>query len=162
MFRLKKYNQMFECHFPELFEMKSEELKNDDNFPYLVDQYGDEERANEEWNWFFDQLVEINSGGYIYRLVFLRTLNDLDDGELGEHWTLTKENAKELEDTLRNQFFPEEGDIDDYDSYIIEVKTDPDNVDFESSMSQFCEYPWEQEINLKDDTKVKIISVEKL
>jgi hypothetical protein len=55
----------------------------------------------------------------------------------------------------------EDYDIEDYEPYIIEAKTEPDNINFEHSMSAFCEFPNEQEVNLKDESKIKIISIKK-
>ena len=52
--------------------------------------------------------------------------------------------------------FVEEGyEIDDYEPYIIEVKIFPNNIDFESSMSAFCEFPNEEEINIKPNKTKK-------
>lgn len=53
-------------------------------------------------------------------------------------------------------------DKEEYEPYLIEAKTESNNVDFEYSMAQFCELPHEQEVNFKDNKKIKIVSVEKL
>ena len=64
-----------------------------------------------------------------------------------------------LETGMNN--YSDDYDKDDYEPYIVEAKLDPDNINFESSMSNFCELPHEEEVNLKDDKKLKIISIKK-
>lgn len=151
-----------ECHFPELFEMKKKDLEAD-NLDHLISQYGDEERAREDFDWFYELLKNLNSGGYIYRIIFLPDLKYLHKSNYGEHWTHSVEKAKDLVSKLKDMIFVDEGfDIDEYKPFLIEAKTNPDNIDFESSMSAFCEFPWEEEINIKNQKNIKIISIREL
>jgi len=152
-----------ECHFSELFEMKKKDLESD-NLEHLISEYGgDEERAREDFDWFYELLKELNSGGYIYRIIFLPDLKYLNKSKFGEHWTHSEEKAKDLINSLKDMIFVDEGfDIDDYKPYLIESKTVPDNIDFEGSMSAFCECPWEEEINIKNQKKIKIRSVKEI
>ena len=165
-YKLKKYKELFECHFPELFEMKKEEFSS--NLETLINHYDDEERAKEEFDWFWDTLTELNSGGYIYRVVFLPDLKYLDRDDLGSCWTVDKENARSLVNNLHDMLelgeydHGKEYDKEDYEPYLIEAKTETNNINFNDSMSQFCELPHEQEINLIDNKKVEIKSIEKI
>lgn len=160
-----KYDEIVmtkECHFPELFEMKKKDLESD-NLEHLISQYGDEERAREDFDWFYELLKELNSGGYIYRIIFSPDLKYLHKSNYGEHWTHSDEKAKDLINSLKDMIFVDDGfEIDDYKPFLIEAKTNPDNIDFESSMSAFCECPWEEEINIKSQKNIKIISIKSI
>jgi len=152
-----------ECHFQELFEMKKKDLKAD-NLDHLISEFGgDEERAREDFDWFYNILVDLNGGGYIYRIVFLTDLKLFNEKNIGKYWTHDEDKAEDLINKLKDMIFVDEGyDIDDYKPYIIEAKIEPNNIDFESSMSAFCEFPWEEEVNIKKNKKLKIISIKKV
>lgn len=161
--KLKYLKSINECHFPELFEMKKKDLESD-NMQHLISEFGgDENRAREDFDWFYDLLVELNGGGYIYRVVFMPNLKLFNKKDVGIHWTHSEEKAKDLIPSLKEMIYVDEGyDIDDYEPYIIEGKIKPNNIDFESSMGAFCECYWEEEINIKDKRKLEIVSVKKL
>lgn len=157
-----KFKQINECHFPEVLEMKKENIKKD-NIQKLINYYNDEDVANEDFDRFYAILDELNSGGYIYRIVFLPDLKMLNKKKLGKHWTHSKDKAIDLIYKLKDCIFVDEGyDIDDYKPYLIEGKIKSDNIDFESSMYYFTEFPDEEEINIKDQNKLEIKSIKKV
>ncbi|NPV12815.1 MAG: hypothetical protein HPY57_13600 [Ignavibacteria bacterium] len=153
-----------ECHFPELFEMKKKDLEAD-NLDHLISEFGgDEERAREDFNWFYNILVNLNKGGYIYRIIFLPDLKYLNKEELGSHWTHDEDKAKDLIRSLKDMIIVDidDYDIDDYEPYLITAKIKPNNIDFEKSMGSFCKNYLEEEINVKNQKKIEIVSIKKL
>lgn len=137
-----------------------ESIQND--LENLEKQYNDKERAKKDFDWFYELLKKLDNGGYLYRIIFLTGLDKLNQ-ELGEHWTHNEEKAKDLIHNLYDMLDPEAGyDKEEYEPYLVTVQTKPDNIDIDSSMNNFCNIPYEEEVNIIDINKLKIISVEKI
>lgn len=108
----------------------------------LTDNYGDEDRAKEDYFWYLNTIGNMNeNGGTLYRIVFLKNIDDLNKDDLGEHWSLDKDFSRTYEN-IKDQ---EEG----MKPYIIIGKFEPNSIDIEQSLKSFSQLPDEQEVNIK-------------
>ena len=109
----------------------------------LINNYGNKKRAKESLD---DYLYDINNlqsnGGTLYRLVFLENIKDLRTDDLGEYWTVYK-------DDISRYYHNIEVEDEDVKPYLITGEFEKDSIDIESSIGQFVELPDEYEINIK-------------
>jgi hypothetical protein len=122
--------------------MKFEKFKINDRF--ISEFNGDKERAEEELKWYKGSIDHLQkNGGEIYRLIFLENLENLDDDNLGEHWTIEFSQLSNFYESLKTEGLP----------YLITGYLKPGQIDEYSSITTFMDLPHELEINLKSQPK---------
>jgi hypothetical protein len=118
-----------------------------ENFEFEIDrqflgEFSSEEDAKEDLEYYKNQINYLQkNGGKIYRLVFLKNISDLDTDNLGEHWTLER-------DQLSNFYYSLNSDMDKK-PYLITGYINSNSIDEEYSYSAYKQLPHELEVNLK-------------
>jgi len=107
------------------------------------------------------ELGDVPSNPIIYRLMRLKTKDDLKKDNLGTSWF---SNPKQYEN---HEFFQmldylkpwriEEGEV-----YLIKGQTSVNNIDVANTLWQRSTQWWENEIVIKDDSSIKFISIQKM
>ena len=129
--------------------------------------YHDKDRITDDIEYFQSLLSEDKIK--LYRVLFLPDIKFLDESEFGEHWTMDKSTITNYINTLRDNgietFWQDyDGDEDyqkdDFKNYLISAETDISNIDIELTLSNFVEFPYEVEAEIKDKNKIKIESIE--
>jgi len=139
---LKEYSN-FEYKYSDL-------LSNSEYFDYLEDLKTntdwDDERAKEDLDYYLDIVGNlIKNGGQIYRIVWLFSESDLNDDDLGEHWTIDPDFGN-FYGNLENE--EEDDDGNTSKPYLIIAKIEPNNINLDDSLSYYTELPNELEINI--------------
>lgn len=113
----------------------------------LVDNYGDEIRAKEEFDYYNNILNDYQKNGCIlYRIIFLKNISDLDRNNIGNYWTIEKDNISSFYHNIKV-------DDDNIIPYLITAKFNPNSIDIETSWNNFSQLPDEQEIYTKKEPK---------
>lgn len=95
------------------------------------------------------ELDNLNDVLTLYRVVFLKSLLDLDTKNLGNHWTLNNDIFDEnFLDYLKNQ---SSGKIIEGDPYIIKCEFRKESVNKELSLAQYLYNPNEDEIYINEN-----------
>ena len=107
------------------------------------------------------ELGDIPNNPIIYRLVRLKSINDLNKDKLGYSWF---SNPKQIE---KPEFFEMLDYLkpfknDDGAVYLIKGKTTKDNIDMRRTLWQRSTQWWENEIVVIDDSKIEILSIKPL
>lgn len=128
--------------------------ESQDYLTKLVNNYGNSERAREEYEYYKSILEECDKGGeLVYRVLFLNKKEDINKKDIGKHWMFDRE---ALSLVLSNVSDVEEGKK----PFILTAKTVPNSVDYDTSWSNFSQLPEECEINF--NVQPKLISIKKI
>lgn len=176
--QLKLLSKNFEDNYRSFFGLSDEDLKEIakwgleyeyeysscwDNNPTLEEAI---QCAVEDFKQFLNLPYPEGLGNFpseptIYRLIRLQDISRLNKNNLGLHWfsnptQFTKEAFYDMLDYLK-ELKTVEGEI-----YLIQGKTNEDNVDIPRTLWQRSTQYNENEIFLKDGSKVKLVSIKKL
>lgn len=114
----------------------------DEALSKLTDNYGDEDTAKERLDWYLEDISNLQiNGGTLYRLVFLNNIKDLRTDDLGEYWTVYKEDISRF---YHNIYVEDE----DMKPYLITANFEPNSIDVNMSLLQFSDIPDEYEVNI--------------
>lgn len=96
-----------------------------------------------------------NKGGKLYRVVWLKDINDLDKEDLGHHWVSYKSDVDNIVQTFSQYDYD-----DEYggDPYVITAETPPANVKIPFEYFKNLD---ECEVLVIDDKLLKFIGIEK-
>jgi hypothetical protein len=100
----------------------------------------------------------LNDKVVLYRVIGSKSVNDINVKELGHHFTL-------YDWIFDGDFLLSigyENWDDELEPYLIKIETDTLNIEPLQTMIQNLSFPNEHEIYLKEDEKIKILSIEKL
>ena len=122
-------------------------INENKHYSSLVDNYGDEIRAKEEFDYYNNILNDYQKNGCtLYRIIFLKDISDLDRNNIGKHWTIEKDNISGFYHNITV-------DDDNMIPYLITAKFNPNSIDIETSWSNFSQLPDELEIYTKKEPK---------
>lgn len=111
------------------------------------DAYGNQESALSELKYYKNTVDSlIKKGGSIYRVIFVKSVNDIDEKNLGNYWTIHSSNIDRYIGNLG------EDAGEDAQPYVIEAKVPPNSVSNEKV--DIAGNPDEEEVNIvanKDD-----------
>jgi len=120
-----------------------ESLNFDQYLIKLVHNYGNNKRAQEALDDYKETLKTLQKeGGTLYRVVFLKNIEDLKKDKLGEHWTIYKDDISRFFENIRVE-------DDDLFPYLITGKFAPKSIAIEKSWETFVEIPDEMEVSIK-------------
>lgn len=88
----------------------------------------------------------------LYRVLSINDIQDINIDDIGKHYTLSLDNLDEV--TL----FDIGIDITKK-LYYVEIITSIDNIDIDETITANINYPFEQEIYLKDSSNIKILNI---
>lgn len=71
----------------------------------------------------------------------------------------TEDFHEEMLDYLYQNARKLDKNLEEDDVYLIKVETPTSNIDYYETMRTFVFHPWENEITIKDDTKVKLKNI---
>ena len=107
----------------------------------LVDNYGDKERAKEEFNYYNKLITDYqNNGCELYRIVFLNDITELNTKKLGNYWTFNKNDISRYYNNIV---------VDDNQKqipFLINGKFESNSIDLKTSWENFSQLPDESEI----------------
>ncbi len=98
----------------------------------------------------------------LYRLVFSKTKNDINVDKIGHHFVGSVDDFHD--DMLDYLYYNAKRDnkkLKKSDMWLIKLKTTSSNIDFYETILTFSLHPNEDEITIKDDKLIKIISIDK-
>jgi hypothetical protein len=119
----------------------NEKLDYNEYKSLLVDNYGDEERGKEEFDYYNKLITDYQDNGCdLYRLVFLNDITELNTKEIGNHWTFNKDEI--------NRYYNNIVVDDDKKQipFLITGYFKPNSIDLETSWKNFSILPDESEI----------------
>ncbi len=98
----------------------------------------------------------------LYRLVFSKNKNDINVDKIGHHFV---GDIDDFHDDMINYLYynakRENKKIKKSDLWLIKLKTISSNIDFYETILTFSLHPNENEITIKNDKLIKIISIDK-
>jgi len=98
----------------------------------------------------------------LYRLVFSKNKNDINVDKIGHHFV---GDIDDFHDDMLNYLYynakRENKKIKKSDLWLIKLKTISSNIDFYETILTFSLHPNENEITIKNDKLIKIISIDK-
>ena len=128
---------------PKKINKTLESLDYDKYLIKLINNYNDNKRAQEALDDYKSTLNKLQKeGGILYRVVFLKNIEDLKKDKLGEHWTIYKDDISRFFENIRVEddvLFP----------YLITGKFAPKSLKIEDSWETFVEIPDEMEVCIK-------------
>lgn len=96
-----------------------------------------------------------NKGGILYRVIWLKDVNDLDKDDLGHHWVSHKSDVDTIVQTFSQYDYDEEYGGD---PYVITAETPQTNVTIPFEYFKNLD---ECEVLVKDDKLLRFIGIEK-
>jgi len=137
-----KFNNFIKESVDEFINKMISQDDYDVALSYLTDNYSDINTAKDRLDRYLEDIgnIQIN-GGTLYRLVFLKNLGKLRKNDLGEYWTLYKDDISRY---YHNIYVEDE----DMKPYLIIGKFESNSIDIKSSLSQFSQLPDEYEVNI--------------
>jgi len=109
-------------------------------------------------------LKELQNGQKIvlYRLVFAQTKNDINVDKIGHHFVRDVDDFHDdMIDYLYHNAKSQNKKIKKSDLWLIKVETASTNIDFYETILTFSLHPNENEITVKNDKLIKILSIDK-
>jgi hypothetical protein len=123
--------------------------KKNDVISNWTDYYGSEEKATDEFNSYISDFNrKFNQGGFVYRIIFVNSIEELNLNDIGQHWTLETYYIDDFIDNLWMHYGKNKKI-----AAVIELYTEPNNI---TPASDVVGNPEEKEINLIDLAKTKI------
>ena len=170
IFNPHKFNSFSELTEQDLYDMAKWGLENEYSSSGCWDDSDNLEDAIkcavDDFKLFLSKPYPIELGNIprnpiIYRLVRLKTINDLRKNELGNSWfsnpnQIHEEGFFQMLDYLK-PFKHKDGQV-----YIIKGQINIDNIDMKRTLWERSTQWWENEIVVIDDSNIKIISIEAL
>ena len=137
-----KFNNFIKESVDEFINKMISQDDYDVTLSYLTDNYNDINTAKDRLDQYLEDIgnIQIN-GGILYRLVFLKNLGQLRKNDLGEYWTVYKDDISRY---YHNIYVEDE----DMKPYLIIGKFESNSIDIKSSLSQFSQLPDEYEVNI--------------
>ena len=137
-----KFNNFIKESIDEFINKMVSQDDYDEALSDLTDNYGDINTAKERLDWYLQDIgnIQINICT-LYRLVFLKNLNELRNNDLGEYWTVYKDDISRY---YHNIYVEDEN----MKPYLIIGKFEPNSIDIKSSLLQFSQIPDEYEVNI--------------
>lgn len=137
-----KFKQFIKESIDEFTNKMISQNDYDEALSKLTDNYGDEDTAKERLDWYLEDVSNLQiNGGTLYRLVFLNNIKDLRTDDLGEYWTVYKEDISRF---YYNIYVEDE----DMKPYLITANFEPNSIDVNMSLLQFSDIPDEYEVNI--------------
>lgn len=137
-----KFNKFIKESIDEFTNKIISQNDYDEALSKLTDNYGDEDTAKERLDWYLEDISNLQiNGGTLYRLVFLNNIKDLRTDDLGEYWTVYKEDISRF---YHNIYVEDE----DMKPYLITANFEPNSIDVNMSLLQFSDIPDEYEVNI--------------
>lgn len=137
-----KFKQFIKESIDEFTNKMISQNDYDEALSKLTDNYGDEDTAKERLDWYLEDISNLQiNGGTLYRLVFLNNIKDLRTDDLGEYWTVYKEDISRF---YHNIYVEDE----DMKPYLITANFEPNSIDVNMSLLQFSDIPDEYEVNI--------------
>lgn len=114
----------------------------DEALSKLTDNYGSNDIAKERLDLYLEEIGNLQvNGGKLYRLVFLKQINHLRKKDLGDHWTIYKDDISRF---YHNIYVEDEG----MKPYLITANFEPNSIDVNMSILNFSDLPDEYEVNI--------------
>lgn len=107
------------------------------------------------------ELGNIPDNPTIYRLVRLKSPEDLNEDKLGKSWFSNPQQIKEPEFFQMLDYLKPMRDTDT-DVYVIKGETNVNNIDMPRTLWERSTQWWENEIVVKDESKINVIDIAKL
>lgn len=137
-----KFNKFIKESIDEFTNKIISQNDYDEALSKLTDNYGDEDTAKERLDWYLEDISNLQiNGGTLYRLVFLNNIKDLRTDDLGEYWTVYKEDISRF---YHNIYVEDEH----MKPYLITANFEPNSIDVNMSLLQFSDIPDEYEVNI--------------
>jgi hypothetical protein len=96
----------------------------------------------------------------LYRLVFAKTKDDINVDKIGNHFV---SDVNDFHDDMLDYLYynakRENQKIKKSDLWLIKIETQSNNIDFYETILTFSLHPNEDEITIKDDKLIKILSI---
>ena len=118
--------------------------------------FNDRETAKKELGYVLDYLKKLLPEVILYRVVVLDNPEDFTEDETGKHYIASTDNLETIVSLVRDQQFTEG------DPYLVTVRVDRKEIDFDETIYNRLMYPGEEEITLIDKASPVILSVEKI
>jgi hypothetical protein len=98
----------------------------------------------------------------LYRLIFAKTKDDINVDKIGNHFVSDVDDFHDaMLDYLYYNAKRENKKIKESDLWIIKIETQSNNIDFYETILTFSLHPNENEITIKNDKLIKILSINK-
>ena len=107
------------------------------------------------------ELGDVPNNPIIYRIIRLKNINDLNKNKLGSSWF---SNPKQFENS---EFFDmlqyiKKNNTEEGETYLLKGQTSINNIDIPNTLWQRSTQWWENEIVIKNDRLVKLLSYTKM
>lgn len=151
-------------------EMTLSDIERNDLIKTLNRTYAydtDEETTGEEQlDYLLEMLDEIKNQDTIvlYRVIYTKTRDDIDRSNLGNHYVKSLDSFHEgmIDDLYHNVSLNIDSDIDYHeDLWLVTIEADTSDVDYKGTLIKNVEFPFEEEILLKNNANYKLIKIEK-
>jgi hypothetical protein len=98
----------------------------------------------------------------LYRLIFAKTKDDINVDKIGNHFVSDVDDFHDdMLDYLYYNAKRENKKIKKSDLWLIKIETQSNNIDFYETILTFSLHPNENEITIKNDKLIKILSINK-
>jgi hypothetical protein len=98
----------------------------------------------------------------LYRLIFAKTKDDINVDKIGNHFVSDVDDFHDdMLDYLYYNAKRENKKIKKSDLWLIKIETQSNNIDFYETILTFSLHPNEDEITIKNDKLIKILSINK-
>ena len=108
------------------------------------------------------ELGNVPSNPIVYRLIRLKSVNDLKRNELGTSWFSNPRQFDNPEFFQMLDYLKPYTDNGDGEVYLVKGQTSVNNIDVARSLWERSTQWWENEIVIKDDSNIKILSIQKM
>lgn len=135
-------------------------------YDYIQDNhegFNELEDAIDYLDWFFESIYPtlLKDEIILYRIVALYDIKDLDESDLGIHYTLEYD-PNNLQDYVFYEYIGLSDIDEDQDLYLIEVKVNKNDIDLEGTIINRLSFPREEEITLKNKANPEIINIKEI
>jgi hypothetical protein len=97
----------------------------------------------------------------LYRIIWIKNKEDIDVKNLGLHYVSNLDSYGDwIEDLYPFHFREDDPDIKD-DLWLITISVPTQDIDYKATLVKNIKYPYEHEIQLKNDNNIKVISISK-
>jgi hypothetical protein len=109
-----------------------------------------------KWEAYLNDIVNLHlKGGYVYRIMFMESIDDIDTTDLGMHWTSSAKNLKDYAENLNMTF-----NKHNQNSYVLEARVGPKNIDAKNA--DLGADPGERELTIKNPKAIKTLHIYEL
>ena len=157
-----KYIKTFESKSNYDFLLTIQNMEKSEIYDYIKDHmqgfgYDEEDIGKDEYEMFFklkNKMNKLKKSLDLYRILYLPNIEYFKHKQIGHHFVLDYKIFSDDE-------FRASVDIPEYNDnlYIVHVKVDKDEIDFENTILQNLAYPHEKEILLHNENPSNFISI---